>query len=975
MGCKVSLTNDYSREFYFELRDDNGKPIPQFKCKLDPEAKIILDASSLVPFRLYTLEMTGKGEGIGSQNHIKFYAWQQPNMWKVGASRLRKTSTASILHFKEGQFLVRKILPGVRIADRESYGVLYRRCFAANELVTYLLLNHVVKSFSLTAKNLPIDTLTQSRKGRGIMPTSLRYASRQEFSISFLLLQLNEKHPFVGGIGHLQRSAQTMDESTLYRFALRLDTCSTQLSLLNKAMEGWLAKKGALSYSVKFYRILPLEERDYEEKHNHDSQKKRFELACFEDEVSLKPLHRIPMNDVEMIIGDLTKRLITVEYYSSNSNKKKKLVLKCSNNEIWFRWSIILKKFAKKLTPYDTLAKTGLRCALSEKALKHLAKHVSKKKIKKGTCLAKKGEVPKEFIIVSKGSLGIFVPNNSSSKGGDNDDDSKETKRAPISSSNRVLVSKRNACDVFGESMFMSHPNPYRSCEALEDSEPKCSRFPKVLALGARALEQFLGKFAEARRQLTGLFESKISESIEMVSIFKNLPLAHKQQLRLCFNYSNFIKGETIFEEKKHGSSMYIVVEGEVEATYFDSQDGVEMYVNRYDKGSVFGEMQVIQPGSRTNTMKAVSDSLLLEIQSKDFHAITNLLKIKHIKLMGNKIADALCYCELFSALPKEDLADITNEHGFLQCFEAEEVIFKQGEVGERFYLILTGELEVFIDDQVVNQLGPGEFFGEIALAVKHMTRTATVKCLTSTFLFVIEKSSFKKLFLKKSKANVSIIELRIAGDACDLRSIIYHPKGYLFFENFLETKDRGSMLRFWDDCRKFRLWAATKDLLDNGSQVVTKRAKEIYDKYEKEEMLGQLQLSDYKGIKEDITNGDADALTFCTVEKEIMSQMSDMYLESFKASTFFLRLMNTVAGSYRVDSDIKKMYVSRHSRNTRSHMSISGIIPPQLGSAAYANQHRARNLSSTSFGLRSMNSRTSLGTNSVVNKADSIVD
>jgi MFS family permease len=56
----------------------------------------------------------------------------------------------------------------------------------------------------------------------------------------------------------------------------------------------------------------------------------------------------------------------------------------------------------------------------------------------------------------------------------------------------------------------------------------------------------------------------------------------------------------------------------------------------------------------------------------------------------------------------------------------ADRVVFEQGDIGDRYYLIESGEADVVGDGRVVATLGPGEGFGEIAL-LRRTRRTATV--------------------------------------------------------------------------------------------------------------------------------------------------------------------------------------------------------------------------------------------------------
>jgi putative ABC transport system ATP-binding protein len=79
--------------------------------------------------------------------------------------------------------------------------------------------------------------------------------------------------------------------------------------------------------------------------------------------------------------------------------------------------------------------------------------------------------------------------------------------------------------------------------------------------------------------------------------------------------------------------------------------------------------------------------------------------------------------------------------------FEAhapDEVIIRQGEMGDKFYLIRRGEVRVIKDGRPILVLGKGEFFGDRAL-VTGEPRNATVHAVGEVELYTVGRETFEK--------------------------------------------------------------------------------------------------------------------------------------------------------------------------------------------------------------------------------------
>ncbi len=73
--------------------------------------------------------------------------------------------------------------------------------------------------------------------------------------------------------------------------------------------------------------------------------------------------------------------------------------------------------------------------------------------------------------------------------------------------------------------------------------------------------------------------------------------------------------------------------------------------------------------------------------------------------------------------------------------------VFTQGDIGDRYYVIESGEADVVGDGRVVATLGPGEGFGEIAL-LRRTRRTATVVARSALELRALRSERFLPVVL-----------------------------------------------------------------------------------------------------------------------------------------------------------------------------------------------------------------------------------
>ena len=103
-----------------------------------------------------------------------------------------------------------------------------------------------------------------------------------------------------------------------------------------------------------------------------------------------------------------------------------------------------------------------------------------------------------------------------------------------------------------------------------------------------------------------------------------------------------------------------------------------------------------------------------------------------------------LSKCPLFAGLSERDLAAVSKLADEVTVRPGK-VITKEGASGHEFFVILDGKVDISKAGKRVNSMGPGDFFGELALLAK-VPRMATATAATPATLLVVGHREFTSL-------------------------------------------------------------------------------------------------------------------------------------------------------------------------------------------------------------------------------------
>lgn len=109
-------------------------------------------------------------------------------------------------------------------------------------------------------------------------------------------------------------------------------------------------------------------------------------------------------------------------------------------------------------------------------------------------------------------------------------------------------------------------------------------------------------------------------------------------------------------------------------------------------------------------------------------------------------LSKAIAKNVLFSHLDENERSDIFDAMFPVNCLSGEPII-QQGDEGDNFYVIDQGEVEVFVNAELVTTIGDGGSFGELAL-IYGTPRAATVRAKTDVKLWGIDRDSYRRILM-----------------------------------------------------------------------------------------------------------------------------------------------------------------------------------------------------------------------------------
>lgn len=214
---------------------------------------------------------------------------------------------------------------------------------------------------------------------------------------------------------------------------------------------------------------------------------------------------------------------------------------------------------------------------------------------------------------------------------------------------------------------------------------------------------------------------------------------------------------------------MYLVLEGEVSIAVGGS------VVGSVRVGEIFGEMAALTRLPRSATASAKVPSRVLSLDGKQFEAGLQAKPEFALMMMAIiilRIRQTAADLRAKNALGAADLSKASSVFdkklmaGLMKLLQEREpvryapqqTIMKQGDTGAFMYIVAEGTVAIQIQGKVVERVGPGGTFGEMAL-VDQSPRSANGVAETDCVLYAINRNDFLALVKSSPAFGMSMLK------------------------------------------------------------------------------------------------------------------------------------------------------------------------------------------------------------------------
>jgi len=201
--------------------------------------------------------------------------------------------------------------------------------------------------------------------------------------------------------------------------------------------------------------------------------------------------------------------------------------------------------------------------------------------------------------------------------------------------------------------------------------------------------------------------------------MFSNLEAKDMETIIMAMKEVPMTAGERVIKEGDDGDFLFVIETGSLEC--IKTVDGEEKVVKTCDPGDVFGELALLYNCPRAASVVAKGDCVCWQLDRESFNHIVKDSAVKR-RERYDAFLKSVALIASIGAYERSQIADALVP----ETFNKGEVVVRQDEPGDKFYIVEEGALFATKGDARVMEYKSGDYFGELAL-LKNQPRAASV--------------------------------------------------------------------------------------------------------------------------------------------------------------------------------------------------------------------------------------------------------
>uniref|UniRef100_A0A7R9ZXB3 cGMP-dependent protein kinase n=1 Tax=Pyrodinium bahamense TaxID=73915 RepID=A0A7R9ZXB3_9DINO len=362
---------------------------------------------------------------------------------------------------------------------------------------------------------------------------------------------------------------------------------------------------------------------------------------------------------------------------------------------------------------------------------------LSVKAYEEGSTVIKQGDPPSAVYIVKKGAVNVF--------------------------DNGTKINQMRCGDTFGERAVLYGGD----ASASVICEGPC----EFVCLGIRQMKEALGEDLSAC--LEGPFIHSVLKKLPAMTHFSVAQLYKFVQAMEIVSYEPG-KGPP------EGLQLIVVINGEMSGDIKGKSVTVARGQSLQDEtlAELHRDPHVPAHSPRSHSLVAGKEGArLASLNKESFERVLSDLGLVHLN-MTEATSDALRMKIISREVPvlrdlsQDKLDSLLNKLTLTKYAKGGQVI-QQGEIGSTFFIIKSGEVNIFRDGTNVRTLGGNSYFGERALLMDEVRSATAEVCSDEAYLWSIDKSTFDEI-LSDTMRDLLTERLKLQDTTVKLRSLIH---------------------------------------------------------------------------------------------------------------------------------------------------------------------------------------------------------